>query len=263
MRIADALPRFLLSPTASLLIAARDDGNVERITGLSPARWRELARAFPRLGPDPGPRAARARLRLEFLAGRALATHRHAPSWRGPEIQRSPAMYVTAHIGDLRALRYLLRLRTAAASIIPEVGNRERFEREDTVRDARAVPHGGFPHVFSASRPHRLRSALRTGSLIAAADRPADREHAAPVLGGLLSLDVRPFRIARIAGVPVRPLFLTAPRGRLTVTVGESLPAPLDEALEGFAKALDLVSEESPWDWDGVTLCGSLQPHGA
>ncbi|MBC8647664.1 MAG: hypothetical protein H7X85_10900, partial [Thermoanaerobaculia bacterium] len=210
MRFADALPRFLLSPTASFLTAARDDGNVEGITGLSPARWRVLGRAFPRLGPDPGTRAARARLRLEFLAGRALATQRHAPSWRGAEIERSPAMYVTAHIGDLRALRYLLRLRTAAASVIPEVENRERFEREDADRDARAL-HPGFPHVFSATRPHRLRSALRTGSLIAAADRPADRDHAVPLLGGSLPLDVRPFRLARIAGVPVRPLFLTAP----------------------------------------------------
>ena len=90
-----------------------------------------------------------------------------------------------------------------------------------------------------------------------------DGEHAAAVLGGRLALDARPFRLAGIARVPVRPLFLTAPRGRLTVTVGESLPPSLDEALDGFAKALDRVSEESPWDWDGVTLRGSVRQRRA
>lgn len=111
-----------------------------------------------------------------------------------------------------------------------------------------------FPHAFSANRPHRLRTALRRGSLIAAADRPRGEGRTATVLGGGIGLDPAPVRLASLARVPARPLFLTAPRGRLTVTVGEPLPPALGRTLDSFAEALARVSDESPSDWDGVTL---------
>lgn len=221
-------------------------------TGLSLEEWRDLARAFPGLGPDPGRRAARARLRMRFLAGRALATSRHPPVWRGGLPAAAPTLYVTAHIGDLRSLRYLLRTRVPAGSIIaPENEERAQGESQDRLFDESSPQP--FPHVLPSREPHRIRSALREGSLVAAADAAAEEVFEARVLGGAIPLDPRPFRLARLAGVSCRPIFLTAPRSRLTVTLDEVLPEEIPEALRRFAEAFARVAEESPWDWDGAT----------
>ena len=66
-------PRLLLSSLSVRLGGLLGDREIRRATRLSRSQWRDLGRAFPRLGSDPGPDAALARRRFGFLVGRALA----------------------------------------------------------------------------------------------------------------------------------------------------------------------------------------------
>ncbi|MGE5275819.1 MAG: hypothetical protein ACM3SU_02385 [Acidobacteriota bacterium] len=257
MRVADLLPQSLLPPLSAALTRPGRESGISRDTGLSREQWRDLGRAFPALGPDPGPAAARARRRLQFLVGRALATERHGPRFRPAPPPAEPAVYVTAHLGDLRSLRYLLRRHIPVATVVLTTEEeREAIAREDRAFDAR-TPRD-FPHAFSSRRPHRLRRALSRGSLVFAADLPAVEGAAFPCLGGRISLDPRPIRLAKIAKVPSRPVFLTAPRGRLTITVGGDLPREEDAALQDFAGVLERVAGESPFEIDGPTWWSRL-----
>ncbi len=258
MRAADLLPRFFLPPLSALLGGSGRDEEIRGSTGLTRGQWRDLGQAFPLLGNDPGPPAARERRRFRFLVGRALETQRHAPAfWKdppGPE----PSLYVTAHLGDLRSLRYLLRRQVPIATVVQTSDEeREAIAREDRAFDENAGQD--FPHAFSASKPHGLRAALNHGSLMIAADLPEGEAAAFPCLGGTLGLDPRPFRLARLAGVPCRPLFLTAPRRRLTITVGDALPREGAAALAEFARALERVAGESPYEIDGPTWWNRLE----
>ena len=258
MRAADLLPRGLLRPISTLLQSANREEEIQAFTGLTREQWRELSRAFPRLGSDPGPSAARARRKLQFLIGRALQTPRHGPRFRPAPPGPEPTVYVTAHLADLRALRYLMRRHLDVASVVSTTEEeREAIAREDRTFDER-VPRD-FPHAFSLRRPHRLRSALSRGSLIAAADAPEGEGVRLSCLGGSVRLDRRPFRLARLAGVPCRALFLTAPAARLTVTIGEQLPREETPALAAFAEALGRVADESPLDLDGPTWWNRLR----
>jgi hypothetical protein len=255
--VADLLPRSLLPPLSAALARPGRERGIARDTGLSRDQWRDLGRAFPALGSDPGPAAARARRRLQFLVGRALATERHGPRYRPAPPPAGPAVYVTAHLGDLRSLRYLLRRHIPVATVVrTSEEERETIAREDRAFDER-FPRD-FPHAFSSRNPHRLRRALSRGSLVFAADLPSSEGVAFPCLGGRLSLDPRPFRLARIAKVSCQPLFLTAPRGRLTITVGDALPREEDAALGGFGRMLERVAEESPFEIDGPTWWSRL-----
>jgi hypothetical protein len=83
------------------------------------------------------------------------------------------------------------------------------------------------------------------------ADQPDGHGVEVPFLGGRLRLDPRPFRLARSAGVPCRPAFLTLPRGRWTLTLGDPLPGGEEGALEAFASSLAAVAARSPLDLDG------------
>jgi len=95
---------------------------------------------------------------------------------------------------------------------------------------------------------------------MAAVDRihaPAPGKGAAdrtfPFLGGRLTVDLSLLRLARLAGVPARPLFVAIPSERLTVTVGDPLPEALDDAGARFGQLADAVARESPADFDGYT----------
>ncbi|MGH9366845.1 MAG: hypothetical protein ACRD3M_04125, partial [Thermoanaerobaculia bacterium] len=168
-------------------------------------------------------------------------------------------VYATGHVGDLRSLRYFLRLRIPVATVVSAAGEKGgaagRLHRELEER----VPRD-FPHLLSSESPHRLRSALSRGSLIVSADLPEAEGAAFPCLGGTLRLDPRPFRLARLAAVPCRPIFLTAPSGRLTITIGPILSREEEPALAGFARALESVAEETPFEIDGVTWWSRLGP---
>jgi hypothetical protein len=161
-------------------------------------------------------------------------------------------VYVSAHIGSLQGLRYTLRARGVRVATVLGPYNLERpeAERQDRLFD-RCHPLD-FPHFFPATRVHRLRTALRSGSLIAAADLPASDGFEEPFLGGRVRLDRRPFRLARAAGVPCRPAFLTLPLGRWTLTLGDPLPADEGAALEAYARCLRKVATRSPLDLDAV-----------
>jgi hypothetical protein len=257
VRAADLVPRFLLPSVSALLARTPPEKYIEAVTGLPRDGWRRLARAFPRLGEDPGPEAARARRRAHFLVGRALASARHGPLWRGAPLDPRPAVYATAHVGDLRALRYLLRQRIPAANVVStEDYDRGPIPLEDAAFDARFP--GDFPHAFFSGRAHRLRAALRRGSLVIAADLAKPDARRFPCLGGELALDARPFRLARLAGVPCRALFLTAPEGRLTITAGDALPADDAEAVASFAELFARVADESPYEIDARTWAARL-----
>ncbi|HEY7113508.1 MAG TPA: hypothetical protein VIA45_11300 [Thermoanaerobaculia bacterium] len=252
MRPADLLPRFLLPPVSAWVSESVGEASIEDETGLSREAWADLGRAFPRLGDDPGPEAARARKRFGFLVGRALDSPRHGPAFPKGAPDADPHVYATAHVGDLRSLRYLMRRHVPLGNIV-RTTDAERAEiiARDELAD-REAPQP-FPHAFHFRQPHRLRSALRRGSLLAAADMPEDEGAEFSCLGGRLRLDVRPFRLARIAGVPCRAIFLTAPRGRLTVMIGPVLPADERAALGKFARALERVLDRSPFDIDAPT----------
>lgn len=256
MRAADLLPRALLPAAALLAGGWPDDAAVSRITGISREQWRAIGRAYPALGEDPGRRAARARMRLRFLIGRSLALRRHDARWVGPPLDERPTMFATAHLGDLRGLRYALRRRVPAANVVWNASDRALVAEDDTRFD-RDSPHD-FPHVWSAAAPHALRSALARGSLIAAADVPAPRPVEAGLLGGRVRLDPRPFRLARLARVPCRSIFLTAPGGRLRVTLGANLPAAEEEAVRLFAEDLARAARDAPFELDGPTRWGQL-----
>jgi lauroyl/myristoyl acyltransferase len=161
-------------------------------------------------------------------------------------------VYVSAHLGSLQALRYTLRGRGIRVANVLGPHNLERreAERQDRVFDGRHPLD--FPHVLPAARSHRLRTALRTGSLILAADLPSGEGVEVPFLGGRLRLDRRPFRLARAVGVPCRPAFLTLPRGRWTLTLGDPLPDDANAAIEAYARVLRETARRSPLDLDGV-----------
>ena len=138
-----------------------------------------------------------------------------------------------------------------AASVLgPFNLERSAAEKQDRVFDRRHPI--AFPHFFPAANVHRLRTALRSGSLIAAADLPARGGAEEELLGGLVRLDPRPFRLARTAGAACRPAFLTFPGGRWTLTLGEALPRDEDEAVRAFAVVYRRVAAAAPVDLDGV-----------
>ena len=222
------------------------------LTGIRVEEWRQLARAFPDLPPDPGRRAARRRSLLAQLASRSLATGRWKVRLEGDPPSEEPTVYVSAHIGSLQSLRYCLRARgIAVANVLgPHNLDRPEAERQDRIFDRRhPLP---YPHFFPAAHAHRLRTALVAGSLIVAADLPEGDFREAQILRGTVRLDPRPFRLAHAAGVPCRPAFLTLPEGRWTLTLGPRLPREERAALEAFACVFRAVAARSPVDLDGV-----------
>ncbi len=225
---------------------------VRVLTGIGSEEWREIAVAFPGVPLDPGPLAARRRARLARLASRALATGRWKTNLDGEAPGRERTVYVTSHIGAMQALRYVLRsFGVPAASVIGRFNlDRSVTSRTDPIFDRH---HGlDFPHALPSTNPHRLASALSTGSLILAADLPEGPFVEARVLGGSVRLDPRPFRLARTVGVACRPAFLTLPDRGWTLTLGEPLPADPGRAVEGFARVFGKVAAEAPLDVDGL-----------
>lgn len=231
------------------MLAAR---RVLRLTGISIEDWHELAGSFPDLPPDPGPLASRRRALLARLAARSLASGRWPSELHGDPPSSEPTVYVSAHIGSLQVLRYVLRARGVPAATVLGPFNLDRTdaERQDRVFDRRHPI--AFPHFFPAANVHRLRTALRSGSLIAAADLPARGGRKEALLGGLVRLDPRPFRLSRTTGAVCRPAFLTLPGGRWTLTLGEPLPQDEDEAVRAFAGVYRRVASAAPADLDGV-----------
>jgi hypothetical protein len=231
-----------------VLVARR----VLALTGIGVEDWRELARAFPGLPPDPGRLAARRRADLARSASRALASGRWTVELDGDPPGGEPAVYVSAHIGSLQALRYCLRARAVPAANVLGPFNLERSaaELQDEVFDRRHPI--AFPHFFPAANAHRLRTALRSGSLIAAADLPERGSREEELLGGRVRLDPRPFRLARTAGAVCRPAFLTLPGGRWTLTLGDRLPRDEDKALKTFAEVYRRVAGAAAVDLDGL-----------
>jgi hypothetical protein len=233
---------------------------VAEITGLHVEQWDALTRVFPLLGKNAGLRAARARRTFALLARHALARTKPEPRWDPAAPSPDPALYLTIHIGNLRILRYFLRASgIPAATIVDETHiDSARWKIPNDAIDRR-FPHD-FPHTLFSAEPHRLRSALRGGSLIAPVDRvhppppgAPDRAFPIPFLGGTLEIDPAPLRLARIAGVPARGIFVTAPKERLTITVGKDLPGDPAQAAVQFGNLLDDVARSSPADFDGYT----------
>ena len=225
---------------------------VRALTGIGIDEWREIAAAFPGVPPDPGGLAARRRARLARLASRALATGRWKTALDGEAPGPEPTVYVTGHIGALQALRYVLRSRgVPVASVIGRFNlDRSVTARTDPIFDRRHPLD--FPHALPTTRPHRLASALATGSLILAADFPEGPFLEAELLGGTVRLDPRPFRLARAAGVACRAAFLTLPDRGWTLTLGEPLPLDPTVAVEAFARLFGAVAAAAPLDLDGL-----------
>jgi hypothetical protein len=230
----------------------RSPGRVSALTGISAEEWRALAVLYPELPPDPGEAARRQRERLFRLAARAFKSGRWAPRLEGEPPAPEPTLYVTAHLGSMQALRYALRARGIPAANVLGPFNLDRTTaiEQDRIFDRNHALD--FPHAFPSTSVHRLRSALKRGSLIAAADLPERSGVAARLLGGPTAIDTRPFRLARAARVPCRAAFLTLPGGRWTLTLGPPLPREESAACAAFAAALSAVASRSPLDLDGV-----------
>jgi predicted LPLAT superfamily acyltransferase len=230
-------------------------GRIAALTGISAADWKELRRAYPRLPAGAGHLAAARRVLLARLAARRLRTGRWDVRFEGdaPRPGDGPTVFVSAHLGSLQALRYTLRARgIRAANVLgPFNLNRSEAERQDRIFDA--VHPLDFPHFFPASAVHRVRTALRKGSLVLAADLPLPGQGVAvPLLGGRVFVDPRPFRLARATRVRCRTAFLTLPRGRWTLTIGPVLPREEEAAIAGYARCLAETAARSPIDLDGA-----------
>jgi hypothetical protein len=226
--------------------------SVADLTGLDEAGWRALADAYPPLPKNPGRLAARRRSRLARLASRALATGRWDLRLEGGAPGPEPCVYVTAHIGSMQALRYALRARGVPAATVLGPYNLDRTQAipQDLRFDRR---HGlDFPHALPSAEAHRLRGALRRGSLVAAGDMPERGGIPARILGGPALLDPRPFRLARVSRVPCRPAFVTLPGGRWTLTLGPALSGDDLACAEEFGRVFARVAEAAPLDLDGV-----------
>jgi hypothetical protein len=246
-------PARLASSIARRIRLRAGPERIRSLTGASRDEWREIASAFPGLPRDPGPAAARARLRLGRRWSRALATGRWRVRLDGEPPAASPAVYATAHIGSLQALRYVLRARGVPAAIVlgPHNQDRSRYVQDDAVFDRRYAVD--FPHALPADRAHRLATALERGSLILAADLPpAPGPAFADVLGRRVALDTRPLRLARAARVPCRAAFLTLPREGWTLTLSPPLPAGEAAAIQAFARTFERVALRAPLDLDAV-----------
>jgi len=242
---------------------------IEPLTGLTEAEWRRLAAVFPRLGDDPGRDASRARRTFTFVAWNEISRRRPRPAWDPAPPPSAPQLLLTAHIGNLRLLRYFLRSAGVPTATIVDDTHMGSDAHESANRRLDGRFPVAFPHRFSSREPHRLRAALRRGSLLAAIDRihrppPGARDRSArvPFLGGTIEIELAPMRLARIAGVAARPIFITAPGARLKITVGEALPADEGEAARAFGVALDRVARASPADFDGYTHRFAAEPPG-
>lgn len=255
-----ALPRSLL-PIAARVAAVAVPPDVRTATGLAADDWDALSRRLPDLGRHSGARAARCRKIVGILAAAAIRSPRHRPDWTGPPAGEAPTLWATAHLGDLRSLRYLLRIRGIAAAQIVDLSHvrRETAAIDDQDFDRRFPID--FPHVVFSPGVHRVRALLSRGSLIAAADRPAELSVTTTVLGGPLPVDPRPFRLAKIVGVPCRPIFLTLRRGRLVLVSGPPIacqdPA---QAARAFGDHLAAAASGCPAAFDGFTHRGLAQP---
>ncbi len=152
----------------------------------------------------------------------------------------------------MQALRYALRARGAPAATVlgPHNLDRARAVAQDRVFDRRHP--NAFPHAYPSAAVHRLRSALKRGSLVAAADLPPQGGIRRPLLGGWMLVDTRPFRLARAARVDCRPAFATLPGGSWTLTLGPPLPPDERAAAEAFARLVAEVAARAPLDLDGV-----------
>jgi hypothetical protein len=225
---------------------------VAALTGLDEESWRALAAAYPQLPANPGPAAARRRAKLARLAARALATGRWNLRLDGDPPAAEPCVYVTGHIGAMQALRYALRSRGVPAATVlgPYNLDRTRAIPQDRVFDRRYALD--FPHALPSSAAHRLRRALSRGSLLAAGDMPERDAIPARILGGPALLDLRPFRLARVARVPCRAAFATLPEGRWTLTLGPILEGDAHACAEAFGRAFARVAAAAPLDIDGV-----------
>jgi len=225
---------------------------IAALTGLDEAGWRGLAAAYPKLPKNPGRAAARRKARLVRLASRALATGRWDLRLEGDPPGPEPCVYVTAHIGSMQALRYALRARGVPAATVLGPHNLDRTQAipQDRVFDRRYALD--FPHALPSSATHRLRSALKRGSLLAAGDLPERGGVPAKVLGGPALLDPRPFRLARVARAVCRPAFATLPEGRWTLTLGPVLEGDEIACAEAFGRVFARVAAASPLDLDGV-----------
>jgi len=231
-----------------------ESGAVLDVTRITRERWRAAARCYPALGADPGPRAVAARRRLWYLTRRALSSARHGPRWEGDVPPNTPALYATAHIGDIRVSRHILRQRGIRVAQVIGPNNLEREPAEAEDRRFDTFYPIDFPHVFPSSNPRRLIRALSQGSLVVAIDLPAGRSISVPFLGGRLTLDPKPLRLATIARVPIRALFLTAPAERLTLTVGPELdPADEESTIARIGELIGRVAAASPYDFDAFT----------
>jgi lauroyl/myristoyl acyltransferase len=185
-------------------------------------------------------------------ASGALATGRWDLRLDGDPPGAEPCVYVTAHIGSMQALRYALRARGVPAATVLGPYNLDRSQAipQDRVFDRRYTLD--FPHALPSSAAHRLRSALKRGSLIAAADMPEKGGIPARVLGGPALLDPRPFRLARLSGTDCRPAFVTMPEGRWTLTLGPVLSGDERACAEAFGRVFARVASAAPLDIDGV-----------
>lgn len=243
-------------------LVPRGRERVRALTGIDPEEWREIAVAFPGVPTDPGRLAARKRARLARLASRALATGRWKTALNGAAPGPEPTVYVTAHIGALQALRYVLRSRgVPVASVIGRFNlDRSVTARTDPIFDRHHALD--FPHAMASTHPHRLASALSRGSLIVAGDLPEGPFVEASLLDGSVRLDPRPFRLARAAGVGCRAAFLTLPDSGWTLTLGEPLPSDPTRAVADFARVFRKVAAAAPLDLDGLVYLSFARGRG-
>ena len=200
------------------------------------ARRRGVACCWPVIFPEtrssPGRDAARHRRALGLLGANAVvANSRRGPMEAGPAESRSyPLSHDPPRQHPPSALSPPARRDTRGDHRRRETQLGNEMARAENTRIDRRRPHA-LPHTFLSGESQRLRSALEAGiahrghrhRIHAPAPGGGQADRVVPFLGGLLTVDLSVLRLARLAGVPARPIFVTIPGERLTVTTGDPL----------------------------------------
>lgn len=208
--------------------------------GIAP-EW--LTTVFPELTPD-ALRAARRRTWAAFLKGTALeagvarvgrrAYPRlvHDPAFAALE---PPVILASMHVGPFQAIGAALRLLPGAKLAV----TRGQYEQPADVK----VMAGGEDEWARARTFHHALTTLREGgSVLITVDAFTPGEYdvssiEAPMLGGTVSLARGAFALARVSGVPIRPLVARWRGTQLELSVGEAISPALGEEAMAAATA--------------------------
>lgn len=150
----------------------------------------------------------------------------------------SPAVLATLHFSTLFLLRYLLRARQVAASVLVEEQRSQR-SRLQKMKDA-LMASPGLPAVFTLQDLREARRFLTPGHcLIVAVDMGRGKQMLVPTPHGTMRLATGAMRLAQAAGAWLIPCLVEEEAGwRYAVHFGKPVPPKSELGIEGAGRHL-------------------------